>query len=433
MDKKIIDKFKTYVAISNFEEEYGNQNNTLEDKSIWRNICIMKKKIISVICAILILLSGVAFATNIDTIKEFFNSRGLGKGIDSAIEQGYIEDPKMDYKESDVTVEKEAEIILDNIKIDVKIDDFMMDDLNLSTQFNIKFDDKINDYIDIDNLHNIKLEDLIVTDEENRIIFCGAEKEDFEKYCKENGLNFIFGETNENYMNCGLNYFPTYHDKENNYVKLNYNMYTDEFPKSKKLYFSFEKILLTENEGQDGSKKEVLLKGNWKIDVDVPEKMYNRTEEYYKVVSCDKDNLDIYTAKVTDTGFEIGITVSNVSRVKTKFDELSNWDNITEKDYVEETNKNYVISNDRFIYIDTDEVQGITTEEIGCVINENGEKFECTLSPSRKQNANFIDGNKFDFYETYGMTKKDATDKIKVVLLYYGEPFTIELEKISND
>ena len=98
MDKKIIDKFKTYVAISNFEEEYGNQNNTLEDKSIWRNICIMKKKIISVICVILILLSGVAFATNIDTIKEFFNSRGLGKGIDSAIEQGYIEDPKMDIR-----------------------------------------------------------------------------------------------------------------------------------------------------------------------------------------------------------------------------------------------------------------------------------------------------------------------------------------------
>ena len=82
--------------------------------------------------------------------------------------------------------------------------------------------------------------------------------------------------------------------------------------------------------------------------------------------------------------------------------------------------------------IDTDEVQGITTEEIGCVINENGEKFECTLRPSRKQNANFIDGNKFDFYEIYGMTKKDATDKIKVVLLYYGETFTIELEKISN-
>ena len=63
--------------------------------------------------------------------------------------------------------------------------------------------------------------------------------------------------------------------------------------------------------------------------------------------------------------------------------------------------------------------------------SSNGEKFVSTLSPSRRQNQNFIDGNKFDFYETFSMTKYDTTDKIKAVLYYYGEPVTIELEKVK--
>ena len=63
------------------------------------------------------------------------------------------------------------------------------------------------------------------------------------------------------------------------------------------------------------------------------------------------------------------------------------------------------------------------------VENSDGEKFKCTMSPSRKTKADWIEGNKFDFYETFGMTKYDATDNIKVVLNYYGELVTIELER----
>ena len=68
----------------------------------------------------------------------------------------------------------------------------------------------------------------------------------------------------------------------------------------------------------------------------------------------------------------------------------------------------------------------------GCyVLNSNGEKFECTMSPSRIQKRNFVKGNQFDFYETFGMTKNDATDKITVIIDFYGEPVKIELEKIK--
>ena len=53
------------------------------------------------------------------------------------------------------------------------------------------------------------------------------------------------------------------------------------------------------------------------------------------------------------------------------------------------------------------------------------------MSPGRKQNKKFQDGNKFDFYETFEMIKSTSTNKIKAVLYYFGEPVTIELEKIK--
>lgn len=74
---------------------------------------------------------------------------------------------------------------------------------------------------------------------------------------------------------------------------------------------------------------------------------------------------------------------------------------------------------------------GVKNGKNSYVENENGKKFEITLSPSRKAKTYYIEGNKYDFYETFSMTKYDTTDKIKAVLYYYGKPVTIELEKVK--
>jgi len=42
-----------------------------------------------------------------------------------------------------------------------------------------------------------------------------------------------------------------------------------------------------------------------------PEKFYNRSEKYYKVVSSTNDRFNIYSAKLTDTGFEFGMTIKD--------------------------------------------------------------------------------------------------------------------------
>lgn len=456
VENELLEKYKMYVAVSKFENDLDKKENKRTNKyplknifSRWREY-VMKKRVIITTALGIFLVSGVVLATNIDNVKNYF--RGLGKGIDSAVEHGYIENTEMDYIDNNVSVSNKPDQILDNINLETKIEDFLMDDYNLSVEFNFKFDDEINKYVDLDNIHNIELEDLIVRDEENRIIYAGNDKEVFDEYCNNYNLDYEFGEFNENYLNNGLNSFPSYHSKENKNLKLMYNMYTDKYPNSKKLYFSFGKLIITE----ENNENVIELKGNWNIDLDVPEKMYNRTLESYKVVSCSNSDFNVYASTVSDTGFEIGVIINNIEKAefpeeirkiqleisekyKNTFDQNSSnelYERISQSPYKEIYNeylkKEIPINYAGMQYRELTE-NGMIYEKANnsYVENSNGTQFTCTLSPSRKSNGEWLDGNKYDFYETFEMTEYDSTDKIKVVLYYYGEPVTIELEKVK--
>ena len=455
-DNELLDKYKMYVAISKFQDNNTNKRtNEYPQKNIlkkWREFA-MKKRIAIVSTLSIFIISGVAFATNIENIKNFFGG-GLDEATQTAAENGYISNPEMDYMKSDTTVENLG-TILDNIPTEVKIEDFMMDDLNLNVEFDFKFDEQIKNIFDLDNLHNMCINDLIIRDEENNILYAGNDKQAFEKYCNENNLDYVFGENNEKYFNCGLQWYPFSHDKNDSSVKLTYNMYaSDTYPKSKKLYFSFGKITLRD----ESNENIITLKGNWNIELDVPENMYNRTTESYKVVKCDNENFDIYASKVSDTGFEIGVTINNIERPeypeelhRVQKEIWSKYEGIVDqaepnKEYQEFLKNNPSLLEKYKQFLDKSEPITINDYKTSSLIGETdvskhekceksyvensiGEKFYSTLSPSRKANNNFIDENIFDFYETFSMTKYNATDKIKVVLYYYGEPVTIELEK----
>lgn len=441
IEETILKKFKMSIALDNFRKEI-NQN-TLKEKE---RRYIVRKKILTTTCISFVLISSIVFATNIKNIKNYF--RGLGNGIDSAIEHGYISNTEMDYQKSTTDTNIKYDEIIDNINIETKIENFLMDDYNLSVEFNFKFDDKINEYINIDNIHNIELKDLIIKDEENKILYAGNDKDAFESYCQKNNLPYVFGECNENYLNSGINYFPSLLDKEKNSVKLMYNMYTEKYPKSKKLYFSFGKIIVLEK----NKEKAIAINGDWQIELDVPEKMYNRTSESYKVVSCDNNDFEVYYCEVSDTGFEIGVIINNVeepkmpkelkevyygilskyaNQVDQSYSTVELYTKLSESPYKEMWNEYYK----KFEPILTDgknsNLIDINVENIEkCYIeNANGQKFECTFSPSRKYRLEWLTGNKYNYYETFGMTKYDATDNIKVILNYYGKPVKIELEK----
>lgn len=445
MEDKLKEYIKFKIAVSKMKEKEKN------------NAEFTNKKIGIVACFCIILTTSCVFATDISNfIKNKFN---LGNGIETAINNGYIKETNMDFVNSTINI--------DNIDVATKISDFYIDDYNIGIHFDFQFQNDINNLIDLNNLKNIDLIDLIIVDENNKIVFNGANQEDFEFFCIKNNLSYKY----EDYMKGGVNNFITAYNSENNIITLTYNIYNEKYPHLKELHLNFSKIKITKKDTEDA----IILSGNWKIHLEIPEVMYNRSYEYYKVVNCDNDNFDIYTAKVSDTGFEIGITISDIEE-PTYPEELKKKENEINSNNV---NKDIEIVDEKTVIIPTtilsninnvDNVENNALKELysqspykemyeeywkkmqpinvngesqiitsnentegSYVLNSNNEKFRCTMSPTRKQNANFIYGNKFDFYETFEMTKYDATNKISVIIEFYGNPVTIELEKIDKD
>lgn len=427
-----------------------------EEQSDMKKLHFNKKPVIAA-CALLTLSTGVVFAKDIE--KFIKNTFGLGSGIDTAVENGYIENPKMDYLPSEELKENINKIeddgtILDNINSEIKIDDFLMDDYNLSVDFSIKIDNSISNYIDINIANNVRVifPDLIITDENNNIIYTDCDENRFNEFCNEHNLEYKYHEFNEKYMNNGLNNYLNYVDNfEGKYTISNkYNMYTaTEFPKSKKLNFNFNKIRIEKpsETGRDEDRIIYTTLGNWNIDVDVPSKMYNRSAEHYKVISCENDNFNVYTAKVSDTGFEIGITMNNTPYTYVPDELYDRKSGLPELAYHFNTREELLAfsEDEEFerIYIEYHKlcnpvqyigglpqygVNWLENQKGSWVENSNGEKFYSTMNPARKQNHNFINDNTFDFYETFGMTKAESTDKITVIINYYGEYYNIELE-----
>ena len=422
--KELFKELQGNIAVSNFEEEY-----TLKEKNYWR-VYEMKKRIIAISMGAIMLASGVAFGFHGEEILSYM--KGLGNGIDTAANNGYIEKTDMKTMQQDTTVENN---IIDNVKVGAKIDDFIMDDYNLSIKFDFEFDENIDKIINLENIKNTELSDLCVLDENNTMLYSAS--------------------FNENATNSGLNSFIKVNSKELRKIELQYNMYADKYPKSRKLSFNFSKIEFQE---MDKNKKTV-LSGNWNINIDVPEKFYNRSEAYYKVVSSTNDNFNIYFAKLTDTGFEFGMTIKDEHKptypeaVKNERKNIIEQYGILNEDglYTSESQKTmsqkinelsvtspYKELLEEYEKKDTPILsRGLTLDvksdiENGCyVMNNKGEKFECTMSPSRKCNYNFIDGDKYDFYETYSMTKYDATNDITMVANYRGTLEYIKLQKVK--
>ncbi len=426
MKRNVHKRLKEEIAINNFEEEISHKYSL--EKYILGGYT-MKKRIVAIICGGLTLVSGIAFATSINN-----HFRGLGGGVDTAIQNGYIEKTDINFIESNTTVENKNEIV-NNVSVNVKIEDFIMDDVNLSTQFKLEFKDKINEIIEYDNIKNVELKDLIILDEENRIIYGGNDKTGVEDFCVEHNLNYDLEENNEKFINSGLNYFPNFISEGENSISLIYNIYADKFPKSKKLTYYFKNIVIS----KENIEEKVYITGDWKFELDVPEKMYTREKEYYKVINCENEQFDVYTATLSDTGLEIGLRIKNVEmpartlsieelkQMQTLNEDLANQKiSQEEADRLRKKYEDYDYKNNPI------SISPYEDRKASYVENSNGDIFLSTLSPTRKAHKEWVDKNEYDFYETFSMTKYNCSNRIKLVLFYYDNPVTLELEKINT-
>lgn len=450
-------KFKLSIAISKIKNE--------EENSHKKNFNIKKLGIVASIC--LTLITGTVFAKDIERfIKDKF---GLGKGVQTAVDNGYISsNENIKFIDSIVNVvEVGTDYVSDNFKTGVRITDFLISDTTLTFNMEIKFDEKINKYknlnekangnLDYESFGNVGLE-LFVLDNEKNLIVAPVNEDDFNKFCDEQNLDFEYLNFKENYLNCVINCDVTEIDPDNNIIKITCIISGDNIPNAKELDLFLNKIIFTPKGIAKNDSKNVFLEGEWKINLDIPKYMYNREDIFYKVVSCENENFNVYTAKATNVGFEIGINISNIDIPNLESDLI---DTKTGLSYIFNSKEELLsVSKDKEFeekYIKyKDECEPIRLwgkppanwleRSDGCyILDENGNKFFATKNNTKKQNANFkydvvtdINGyvtnkylNEFDFYNEFSITKYNLTDKLVLIIDYYGNPVKIKLEKIN--
>ncbi len=368
-----------------FEQAILNAFETKKHTIIHSNIII---KFISLISAFIAITAGVVFAKDISKlINNIFNPETTSKGVIQMAEDGYIQNTDMNF--------------IENNGISIKIDNILMDDCNLYVVFEVKTEGNI------ESIYNIEISDLIISDENNNLIYCNYDRADlYEDFCKKHNIEFSNKNMNNNYTNGG--YQSEVIERTDNSVKFLYKMYSTNYPKSKKLIFNFENINIISNpESIMTNKVSQNLKGKWNIEVELPEELYNRKNLIYSVKDNSDKNNNVILKEATGTYTEMHIELT-IKKFRKGYKP-------TEKELERLLNE---ISN-------TFEEDIIATLE-----NQDGKIFETAISNKEGANGRTYHSNgDVTCYYTFPITRNEYTNILKLNLTIRDKKVTINLSK----
>ena len=335
------------------------------------------------ICIIFILTGSIVFAKEIaNYIIELFADTHLG--IERAIENGYISKTDMEYLYSD--------------DIEFKVNSIIMDDFYLMTTFTVKLNKNI------DNIYDIKIPDLIISDEDNNIIFCDYDNvEGYEKFCEDNDISYSKMNMHNNYTNNG--YSIEILRKHNGEILFAYKMYSTKYPKSKVLTFNFKNIDFKENGSSENA--EFTKNVTCNIKVDVPEEFFNREMVCYEVEdgSAQENNIKVKSVIVGYTETEVNFE--------------GTWGGIKTKGEITEEKEDNLIKSllEKNIFFDDIVIE-----------NEKGKIFKKTQVSDSGGIIYSPDGFARGTYY-FTMTQYDMTDKMKLKMYRENQEFIINLIK----
>lgn len=384
-ENKLKDAFSQHIELSH---SYQNMvRTTLREQKRKKSIKLKAIRTLATSCACVVLVTSFVYAKDISKwINYFFDN---SKSIDTAIENGYIEEPDMEYISSKGT--------------DARVENFLMDDYNLSFTLDIKFGDNVN----VSEINRISIPDIIITDEENRILYC-EDREMFTNFCEENNINYEYNKFNEKYIDSGINNFIRTIDESTNSVEFICNLQGSQFPKSKKINIKFNKIGVSKQISDEDNKK--IMVGSWKLPLDVPEKFYNREEIVYTIKSCNYDDIYIDEFSVKNTG----TTFAFHTKVEPIYNE-SDTDEVKREKFikaVEWYNKQMLDGKDFIIkeYIE----------------DENNNKYYPATSSTENTKTKYETSGDFMHNQVFNVTKYNMSPKIKIY-------FTINLPSGTKD
>ena len=383
-------------------------------------------------------ITGMVFAKEI-SIKVYENFFGTGNGVGKAIEEGYIEEAKTESEPSEsIAVNEETGQVVEDFETSIKVDKFVMDDFTLSITFDVDFSDKIKEMLEPSKMGDMNFPDLVIYDENNVILYClGGVR--LTEFCKEHNLGNYDLTTipDEMFVNSGVNSYIE--SKNKNSVKMLYNIYTggDIYPKSKKLYFDMNKIKISKSPDTIFGEEEITLSGDWNFSVDVPEKMYNRTNIVYKQKSSTNEDFKVTAATVYETGMDISMEL--------KVEPLPKEPTIPELEFYNLLPEGHALKTDeieRYLrnkLYNTNEYKEFSKNRLGMytfdkyLVNENGEKFELTQGPRANGSGHISpDSDIYEFNGMFDLTKYDMTDTITLYVDHKGNKAEIVLEKVEE-
>lgn len=420
---KILKNLKENIAIENFREINKKSERTKK---------ILQSTLTVTICCLS--LTGMVFAKDIST--KIYNKYFTGKGVETAINEGYVANTEMEEKGSNSTIQNEetGEIIEDN-ETTVKVSELIMDDFTLSMTFEVTLSDKVKDIIKAQDVVEMNFPDIVVYDE-NDVILNMVYEDTLNKFIQENNKQ------SKEVIGSGVNVFVS--EKNENTVKVIYNFYTGGeciYPKSKEIYIDMNKIGISKNETIMGE-EEITLKGDWNFKVDVPEKMYNRKNIVYKQKSTTNKDFNVESAVLYNTGMEIKMKFKAQKQLSMKeiakkiCPELEFYWSLDKDDELRTIDiLNYLESKAR----ENPEYQKIAEQERSkwefekYLTNSKGEKFEFTVGPRENGSASIDNEGMMTSTCMFDLTTFDATDEITLHLEYKGNEADIVLERVIQE
>lgn len=401
-----MDSLDQYIQGVVTKEIYEPENyirtiqNSLDTNDRHRKYFNLYKVAIIVIC--LLCTSGIDYATY-NYVKNNFNRR---KSIETAINNGYI-------------MNVDGEPVTSN-DVSLKINQILLDDYNLDISFGLEFKN-----MEIpDDIQLIKFENIIITDENNTILYHSRSKDFFDNFIRTNNLNVEYRKYSDNYINSNSSNKSNCTNSNNYNLVYNISANNVTFPKSKSLHIYIENVVLcTENNNS-------VINANWNLTSSLSSSFQNRdTVNYTYVSNEDNDDIVSVTATTYTTGTNLKIEMKMPTDKKTldKLKELiRNSKNSYDIQNTEYYDGDYITENEKFIFTENERIYNSFSDIY--IENSKGEKFNVTNNTNvdniiyRSMEKDYI------LYTcTFDMTTYNCSDNITLHFSYNNKDYSISL------
>lgn len=428
------------IAISKFQKEnYMKKENENPYVKLKKQKFIFGKTVATVILCSMF-TTGIVFSK--DMSNYIYNYYHTGKGVEIAINNGYNAKFNEGYiisNEEIIDLNNNSQgISQDAIKITV--DDIVMDDSSLSIEFNLNLSEKIANKIDDEKVMEINLKDLLITDENQNILFCL----DLDRACEILNIKSEINNSNGNieytsllesdqYFDGGLNNFVLEHKNGN--IKLIYNMNLvgqDKFyPRSKTLNFEIGEIDIVNDSDSATGGDLLFYKGNWNFSLDLPENVTNRKRTIYKQVNKNEEN-KVVSCNVLSTGTQVELSLKTDTSFDTTESPQLKLINAIEIEkptvQIRDWFVDKLMASDEYKKYE-DDLKKIYSIEEAYIENEKGEKFELSVGPFANGGGKITEEGFYEPTLIFDLTTNNMTEKLKLYLRYSDKEFVFELEK----